>query len=748
MFFRTAADNRPYHWGSFPLETLARDDRLVATEAARPAIGTARREPAPTGPLATSARTYLEYFAELASGEVAAKPAPVPDDLAGRVADLQGCAYFMDASQVGIAAMPANAWRIGAAPADHGFALVVLVRHGRVPEPDNPGREWVEPAVEQVAQMRAAEIAVCLARHIRRLGFPADAHVAGRSAVDEARLAVLAGLAVRDGAALRNPFIDGGFSLAVVTTSYELATDRPLAASALKARGMRYWLGINGATSGREHNRRAKRASHMSRYPMEQVKRVDRPTTLILDDEVPRVPKRASFFDRALRGDLGPKSQKERNRFAFKQPHTSGMIAPMRAMVPHQGGTPADADTARYGDPAANARAIKSLSYHLGADLTGICEVPRYAWYSHDGDGNPIEPYHRYAVVMLIDQEYDTMEGASGDDWISGAQSMRAYLRGAEIAGIMGDTLRQLGFPARSQTNVDSDVLHIPLVLQAGLGELSRIGELVLNPFVGPRFKSVVLTTDMPLQPDRPIDFGLQNFCSSCRKCARECPVAAIPLGDKIMFNGYEIWKPDVERCARYRLTNSKGSACGRCMKTCPLNKVVTADGPLVTRVASWLGVNAMWLKPLLVPIAVRLDDTLGNGKRNPVKKWWLDLEIVDGLCVEPVNGINQRDLDLSRNIDPAKQKIAVYHADMMPRPNDTGAQPVDRKAALAAMAKVETPAAARARQARGEPPPAHYTPTPAGEGGKAGPGQDLRSYGEGGDAARVTSTAPGPTRS
>ena len=149
--------------------------------------------------------------------------------------------------------------------------------------------------------------------------------------------------------------------------------------------------------------------------------------------------------------------------------------------------------------------AIKSLSYALGSDLTGICEIPRYAWFSHKEDGSEIKPYHRNAVVMLIDQGFDTMEGASGDDWISGSQSMRGYLRGAVIAGIMAELLRELGFSARSQTNADSDVLHIPLILWAGLGELSRIGELVLNPFVGPRFKSVVLTTDFPLA-DRPAD--------------------------------------------------------------------------------------------------------------------------------------------------------------------------------------------------------------------------------------------------
>jgi ferredoxin len=289
---------------------------------------------------------------------------------------------------------------------------------------------------------------------------------------------------------------------------------------------------------------------------------------------------------------------------------------------------------------------------------------------------------------------------------------MRGYLRGAEIAGIMSEFLRAKGFPARSQTNADSDVLHIPLILWAGLGELSRIGELVLNPFVGPRFKSVVLTTDLPLEVDQPIDFGLQTFCSNCLKCARECPCDAIPFGDKIMFNGYEMWKPDVERCTRYRLTNPKGSACGRCMKTCPINKVVDADGALLTRMASWLGVNAMWLKPLMVPIATFMDDWLGNGKRNPAKKWWLDHELVDGVAVA-ARGTNQRDIDPDRKVDPTRQKMAVYHANMMPPPNEQGPVEVDRKAAMAAIDLLETPAQARRRTAASGAIPEHYIATP-----------------------------------
>ncbi len=741
MFLRSAADKRPYHLGPFPLEALPRDDAVGAAEAARPAIATPSPAPAPEGPLARAARTYLELMAPMLADDPAPKLAPVPDDPEPRMIDLKGYAYFMNASQAGICRIPGSAWYADAESQGYEFALVILVEHQRVPEAGNIARDLVAPALAEAADMRAAEIAVCAARHIRRMGFAARAHIAGHSLLDMDRLAVLAGLALRDGESLANPYIDGGFSLAVVSTDYALSVDRPLAARASKgARGLRYWLGVNGATSGRERNHRARRPTHLGRFPMETVKRVDRPTTLIIDEEVPRVPKRAAFFDRALRGDLGEKTQKERNRFAFKQPHTGGMMAPMRAMVELQGGEPAAAEAAGWGDPAANAKAIKSIAHFLGADIAGICEVPDYAWYSHGADGKPAAPKHKYAVVMLIDQEYDTMEGASGDDWISGAQSMRAYLRGAEIAGIMADTLRQMGFASRSQTNVDSDVLHIPLVLWAGLGELSRIGELVLNPFLGPRIKTVVLTTDMPLEPDKPIDFGLQYFCGNCLKCARECPCDAIPMGGKIMFNGYEIWKPDVERCARYRLTNSKGSACGRCMKTCPLNKVVTIDGPLVTRIASWCGIHAFWLKPLLVPIAVWLDDALGNGKRNPVKKWWFDLEIIDGVCVEPLHGTNRRDLDLSRNTDPAKQKMAIYHADMMPVPNDLRPQPVDRKTARKALALVETAEQALARLARGGAPPAHYRPTPPAEGGPFGPdvAPALAAYGTGAEKGRA----------
>ena len=102
-----------------------------------------------------------------------------------------------------------------------------------------------------------------------------------------------------------------------------------------------------------------------------------------------------------------------------------------------------------------------------------------------------------------------------------------SYSASGFIACILADYIRRLGYPARAHHARNYQVVLPPILLWAGLGEMSRIGDCVLHPFLGPRFKAAVVTTDLPLLPDKPIDFGLQDFCSKCKKCARECPSGA-----------------------------------------------------------------------------------------------------------------------------------------------------------------------------------------------------------------------------
>ena len=673
--------NRAVHLGPFPLERVARAAAMLDLSTVQDCF------PAPSGtPLGRIVNEYVALFEEFRAESPAPERAPYPQN-PGRLAnELKANCYFLDASLVGCCEIPDSAWT-GTPIEGHRHALAIMVEFGRDPEPDNRAAQWIRGSEYDCALLRAAEIALISAAFLRRLGFSATAHTRDRSDVSHAKILVAAGLARwQEGQAVA-PFIGTRFASCIVTTSEPLAADRPLGRGFIDG-GLGWWLGTAGSDTWWERWLASRRPSDGSGFPMENIKRVPETTTLILEDEVPRVPKRANFFTRALNGDLGEKAQRERWRFAYKTPIADAYVKLIRAMVPHQNGGVSSERNKNTNDPVANARAIKSLMYYLGADMAGATEVKRYVWYSHQDDGTPIDIYHRSAVVMLVDQGFETMEGASGDDWISGAQSMRAYMRGGEICGVVAAFIRSLGWSARSQTNADSDVLQLPLVLLAGLGELSRIGELVLNPFVGPRFKSAVVTTDLPLQWDQPIDFGLQDTCNKCMKCARECPCSAISFGGKVMFNGYEMWKPDVERCTRYRVTNPHGSACGRCMKTCPYNH----EGLLAHRAFLWAAIHLPWTRRWIV----RFDDRIGNGSINEVKTWWTDLEIVDGKIVPP-KGTNRRGLAADKVLKA--QKIAYYPAAAMPPPDSKAPVPVNRKAALAE--RPETPAEARARKRR-----------------------------------------------
>jgi len=247
----------------------------------------------------------------------------------------------------------------------------------------------------------------------------------------------------------------------------------------------------------------------------------------------------------------------------------------------------------------------------------GVCELPRYAVYSQKFNYKnptageiPNEVNHKYTVALRIDQDYRTSSAYNGSDWISNSMSMLGYSTSGFIAIVLADYIRRLGYPAKAHYAPFYDVVVPPILLWAGLGEMSRIGDSVVHPFLGPRFKAAVVTTDLPLMPDKPIDFGLQDFCSKCKKCARECPSGAISDGVKEMFNGYEKWPVDKKKCTTMRVGNQHGSGCGTCIKVCPWNKPYTP----FHRAVGW----AMRNSGIARSLAIRGDDFMGYGKAHP----------------------------------------------------------------------------------------------------------------------------------
>jgi reductive dehalogenase len=376
-------------------------------------------------------------------------------------------------------------------------------------------------------------------------------------------------------------------------------------------------------------------------FPVDKLKRVDRPTTVIDEEKIERRRERDSGFMRARLEEFGPVFKREANRFVPKHPLSGSQSWIMKHMIPLVDGIVASTRAPLPQDPGVLTRHIKETAYFLRADAVGVCELPKYAIYTHKfhqtkpDEDTPIELDHKYAIAILVDQDWRTARAFNGNDWISNAMSMLAYSNSGFIAIILAEYIRRLGYPARAHYASNYQIMLPPVLLWAGLGEMSRIGDCVVNPFLGPRFKAAVVTTDLPLAPDKPIDFGLQDFCSKCKKCARECPGGALSDGGKEIYNGYEKWPTDIRKCTMMRTGNQKGASCGTCIKVCPWNKPYT---PL-HRSIGW----TMRHSGLARSLAIWADDVLGYGKPHYEDKWWLDLEDAKGDGVLTVPGKNGR---------------------------------------------------------------------------------------------------------
>ena len=734
--------NRPVHLGPYPLERLARTD--VAPDLGRipPMRPVSFHRPDAPHSIVNAMAEYQAMLDAIRIGLVGKVRSACPEDLQVRADHLKAFGYFSDASMAatcaltpscllpepfrnpdvdrladdlrtrqtktlaaGIDMIMADLKESMEAPATtiggHTHAIVYLYEYPRDVRPGEPGAAWIADAQAERACLRAAETAGVVANYLRVLGYDARAHSGAASDVDLGRLAVVSGLATAEDGVLVNPYVGDRFGLAAVTTNFAIAPDRPLVPLARQPRmathGLAWRLGYGFSKNARNREPFAHRRFVDGMHPFETLRRRDLPTTLIDEARIPRVPKRADMFARAQFGDMGRTVQQgaRAGHYVRKAAPSAAQRRALGAFVLLQDGAVAPAVDPAATDPARNAEAIKAACYFLGVDAVGLSRCPDWAWYSHDAAGSPITPPHRNAISMIVDQGFETMEGASGDDWISVAQSMRAYLRFSLLGGVVAQHIRNLGFLAKAHTVLDGDVLQPPLLLLSGLGEVSRIGEVILNPFLGPRLKSGVVTTEMEFTHDKPIDFGLQAFCESCNKCARECPAGAITAGPKLMFNGYEIWKSDSQKCATYRITTPGGAMCGRCMKTCPWNlEGLFAEAPF-----RWAAMNV----PQAAPLLARLDDAAGRGGINPVKTWWWDLELEEDGAYRPTKQpVNRRGLQPGIELHYADQTLAVYPAPLAAHPFPYP-DPMDRERGIEAYQAMITAEAYQARVAAGD---------------------------------------------
>jgi epoxyqueuosine reductase len=238
--------------------------------------------------------------------------------------------------------------------------------------------------------------------------------------------------------------------------------------------------------------------------------------------------------------------------------------------------------------------AVKHAALFYGASLSGVAELnplwlysdrfsPRKEDLGHaipvlsEGEriGQTDEalfiPQSMNRVVALAFEE-DFYGIANSPGRLASAAVGDGYSRMAYTAATLAEFIRGLGYRAIPAGNGIG--LSIPIAIDAGLGELGRLG-LLITPKYGPRVRLAKVITDMPLVPDPRISFGVVEFCKVCKLCADHCPSTAITHGPRTWKGqspsnnpGSLKWYIESEKCYDFN-----GFSCSNCKRVCPFTK-------------------------------------------------------------------------------------------------------------------------------------------------------------------------------
>jgi reductive dehalogenase len=219
---------------------------------------------------------------------------------------------------------------------------------------------------------------------------------------------------------------------------------------------------------------------------------------------------------------------------------------------------------------------IKKITHTFGATLVGITELNPHWCYQGFllgvGPGKYEVPAHwKYAIVFATPHEWDQLYvnptyGTTYD----------GYDRERSIGGKLETFLHELGYPARAHVPpVFYDMVMPPVAIDAGLGEQGRKG-LLITPELGSNARLACVTTNVPMEVDKPVDLGVQDFCRKCKICAIRCPGGCISHRDRpdLVF-GYRRWEIKHELCYHVwaSVATSRIRGCRICLAVCPYTR-------------------------------------------------------------------------------------------------------------------------------------------------------------------------------
>lgn len=171
--------------------------------------------------------------------------------------------------------------------------------------------------------------------------------------------------------------------------------------------------------------------------------------------------------------------------------------------------------------PQIAAQHIKTKAKEFGADIVGICEIEPSDIYKDR------EIKETFAIAVGGRMRYREFQTVPSEK--AAIECIRIYYQLGETVIKLADYIRELGYSCEIEHPIgDSNLLHIPIGLKAGFGELGRHGSII-HPELGPLFRMGSVATSIPMEIDHPIDAGIAAFCDTCKACRIYCPAKAVP---------------------------------------------------------------------------------------------------------------------------------------------------------------------------------------------------------------------------
>lgn len=227
-------------------------------------------------------------------------------------------------------------------------------------------------------------------------------------------------------------------------------------------------------------------------------------------------------------------------------------------------------------DPVAMTKKLKAFGEYLGAGKIRIGKLKQEWVYTHKAEqagpgayGKPVKLDYENIITVAYPHRNNIKMLKDGIKTANNIESGWTYARLGLVCVTLAHFIQSLGWRARALPPCPEGemVMAVPNAVDAGIGEQGRTCHCVTKEF-GNAIRLGEIVTDMPLVIDKPVDFGLQDFCEKCHICADYCPSGMIRHEKREVVRGVRRWVVDGNKCRRYRA--SIGHNCSICLVVCP----------------------------------------------------------------------------------------------------------------------------------------------------------------------------------